>query len=416
MALDDDDMLDCFLNWQEVDEMHPFPLDYGVIANAQAIDARLQQRLQDDPQHYVRNQLTETANVICHIRHNNEPWRICIPDALLQPTVQWYHQALNHLGMNRLHDTIRLHLYHPRLRATVETLVGSCAVCQQAKLPGRGYGELPERNANIAPWSEVALDLIGPWTLKVNDETLTFVALTIIDTVTNYCELIRLHNKTAAHTALQFENAWLSRYPRPIHAIVDQGPEFMGQQFGLLLQRYGIAQHTTTVANPQANALCERLHQTVANSLRVLQHVHQPINIEQAALIVDTALQTAAYSARSAIHGTLKISPGALVFHRDMLLDIPIIADLQLLQQNRQALIDERLLRDNRRRISHDYQPGNQVLLLTYKPDKLQPRATGPYPIETVHTNGTVTIRLSPWITERKNIRHVRPFRQPEPQ
>jgi hypothetical protein len=89
--------------------------------------------------------------------------------------------------------------------------------------------------------------------------------------------------------------------------------------------------------------------------------------------IIDTALITAPYSAQAAIHSTLKISAGALVFHRDMFLDIPIIADLQLLQQQQQALIDKNLMRDNRQHISHDYQPGNEVLLLTYKPNKLDP-------------------------------------------
>ena len=59
-------------------------------------------------------------------------------------------------------------------------------------------------------------------------------------------------------------------------------------------------------------------------------------------------LQTAAYAARVTIHSSMKISPGALVFQRDMLLDIPLIADLHLLQQKRQVLINERLFQANR--------------------------------------------------------------------
>jgi hypothetical protein len=44
-------------------------------------------------------------------------------------------------------------------------------------------------------------------------------------------------------------------------------------------------------------------------------------------------------------------------------------------------------------RISHDYQPGEEVLILTYNPTKLQERASGPFVIEQVHMNGTVMIR-----------------------
>ena len=74
-----------------------------------------------------------------------------------------------------------------------------------------------------------------------------------------------------------------------------------------------------------------------------------------------------------------------------MLLDIPIIADLHLLQEQHQSLINRNLMRANRKRISHNYQPGEEVILLTYKPNKLEPQATGLYIIHSVYTNGTVT-------------------------
>ena len=133
--------------------------------------------------------------------------------------------------------------------------------------------------------------------------------------------------------------------------------------------------------------------------------------MDEAALIVDSALQTAVYSARTAIHSTLKISPGALAFHRDMLLNIPLIADFQLLRDKRQALIDQQLIRANHIRVSHDYQPHEQVLVLAYQTHKLEPRAMRPFIIERVHLNGTVTIRRSPYVTKHKNIRWIRPYR-----
>lgn len=66
------------------------------------------------------------------------------------------------------------------------------------------------------PWSEVAVDVIGPWNLNVNGRKIEFIALMCIDPVTNVVELIRLRNKTAQHVAEQFENVWLARYPRPL--------------------------------------------------------------------------------------------------------------------------------------------------------------------------------------------------------
>jgi hypothetical protein len=45
---------------------------------------------------------------------------------------------------------------------------------------------MPARNPQVAPWHEVAVDLIGPWKIRVNGRRLKFRFLTSIDTVTNY--------------------------------------------------------------------------------------------------------------------------------------------------------------------------------------------------------------------------------------
>ena len=108
----------------------------------------------------------------------------------------------------------------------------------------------------------------------------------------------------------------------------------------------------------------------------------------------------------------MKLSPGAIAFGRDMILDIPIVADMKTLQANKEALINKNLIAENRRRISYDYQVNDQVLKLVHKPGKLEPRAEGPYPITQVHCNGSVTIRLNAHVTERINIRRIKPFRQ----
>ena len=140
--------------------------------------------------------------------------------------------------------------------------------------------------------------------------------------------------------------------------------------------------------------------------------MHHPKDEDAAIDILESAIATAQYLARVATHGTLMISLGALVFCRDMILDIPIIADLISIQKHRQAIIDERVLRANRKRLSHDYQPGDKVLIYAFKPSKLDPRATGPFPIVYTHTNGTVTIRQHPYVFERINVRRIKPYHE----
>jgi hypothetical protein len=88
-------------------------------------------------------------------------------------------------------------------------------------------------------------------------------------------------------------------------------------------------------------------------------------------------------------------------------LDIPLQADLYALQEHRQLRVDKKLINANRKRISHDYEVGKKVMKLTHSTElknKLDARATGPYRIERIHTNGTVTLRTGRYHTERINI------------
>ena len=186
---------------------------------------------------------------------------------------------------------------------------------------------------------------------------------------------------------------------------------FVGHHFHQVLNQHGIKRCPTTVKNPQANAICERMHQAVGNSLRALTSLQPPDGLVEARQMVDTALANAMYAHRATYTKALNASPGSVAFSRDMVLDIPFIADYNLIRDRRQQIVDRNLLLANRRRISHDYHIGDQVLKLVYKPNALEPRFEGPYTIDTVHTNGTITIRLNATTNERISIRRVKPFR-----
>ena len=153
----------------------------------------------------------------------------------------------------------------------------------------------------------------------------------------------------ARHAARAFELGWLHRYPRPVRCIHDQGNEYLGPEFQSLLKKNGIQDVPISVRNPQANAICERMHQVVGNALRTLFNSNPPQDQGNAKEILEYALSLASYSLRATFHRTLGISPGALVFHRDMIIDVPFVANLMLLHNKRQAVVDYNLRRENQR-------------------------------------------------------------------
>jgi hypothetical protein len=215
---------------------------------------------------------------------------------------KWFHTALNYCGLHWLLKTMGLHLYHPRLRILLQSeSQRTVTYAKNRNYPGHN---MPPRQADLLPWEEVAVDLIGPWTVKLPNETYNFMALTCIDPATNFPDA-----------------SWAT------------------------------------------------------------------------------------------IHCTLGMSPGGIVFKRDMLLNIPLLTDFQLLQTRQQTIIDDNLWCTNNQRCQHDYQPGDECLILDHKATgKLDAHFIGPFTIIHTHVNGTITIQQTPHVTDRVNIHQVKPY------
>jgi hypothetical protein len=163
--------------------------------------------------------------------------------------------------------------------------------------------------------------------------------------------------------------------------------------------------------NPQSNAICKRMHQTVGNVLRIIAR-GPPHNIADANEFVDEALSIAMHAMRAGIHSTLGSSPGSLVFNRDMFLNIPLITDWHAITQKREHLIHENLIRENQKRRWYHYLPGQRVLKKHWKLHKLDARTSGPYRVLQTYVNSTVTIELRPGVSERLNIGRVIPYKE----
>ena len=87
----------------------------------------------------------------------------------------------------------------------------------------------------------------------------------MIDVGTFLLEIVPYHDKEAASIARLFDQEWLCRYPRPARVIHDNGNEFLGAEFQEMLHSFDITPKPTTVKNPQANSVIERVHLTIGD-------------------------------------------------------------------------------------------------------------------------------------------------------
>jgi transposase InsO family protein len=382
-----------------------FPLAYPIISRSQQDDQPLQQLIHQHPNLYETRVLQEHPIVFYH-------GKIVVTPELRDPLLQWYHTQLQHPGEDRLFHSIQQHFTWKNITRDVKNLVRTCDFCQRYKRQKKNYGILPPVIHDQHPWNTVCVDLIGPW--KIPNQNRSILALTCIDPCTRYLEIGLPRDKTSETVSFLFDYQWLSRFPRPLECIHDNGSEFISIEFQELLQSYGIASRVTTVRNPQANSIVERVHQVLANMLRTSNLQDNPLDttrkIQQTLRIVQWAVNTT-------YHTTLQASPAQLVFGRDMIMPTTYLANWAAIQARKQ----NRSLRDNRRennyRIPHEYRVGDQVLIRRSLDNlgKLQLPTEGPYTIvsiENLPINGTVVIDRGD-SHETINIRHLLPYFQP---
>jgi hypothetical protein len=126
---------------------------------------------------------------------------------------------------------------------------------------------------------------------------------------------------------------------------------------------------------------------------------------------IDTFIDNAAWAIRSTYHIVLKASPGAAIFGRDMLFDIPFIAYWKQIREYRQSQTDRSNTHENNKRVDYDYKFGDKILIckdgILRKAESIWKKE--PWTITTVHTNGTIRIQCGTK-SERINIRRVTPF------
>jgi hypothetical protein len=155
---------------------------------------------------------------------------------------------------------------------------------------------------------------------------------------------------------------------------------------------YGIKRKPTSIQNQTANAILDNIHAVFTNMLCTAE-------LDMAKSVNASDINIYLLEATGAIHYThhtvLKASPGATIFGRDMLFDIPIIADWKNIGEHRQQLTDLNTAHENECKIDYYYKVVQKILVRNKGlPRKAESRwQKDPWTITTDHTTGTITIQ-----------------------
>eukprot|EP00536_Pseudo-nitzschia_multiseries_P003502 jgi/Psemu1/64177/estExt_Genemark1.C_540102 len=171
------------------------------------------------------------------------------------------------------------------------------------------------------------------------------------------------------------------------------GPEFNGHVFQFPLDYADIKPINISPHTPTVNGIMESSHKIIGQIIRTMINLKLPKSEAGANNLIDEAISTAMHALCCNPISTLRnLLPGALVFNCNMLLNIPLHADIMTLTKHRQAQIDKCLIHANRKHTKHKFTVGHGVADNIHNRNKLDLVHKGPYPILQAHTNNTVTI------------------------
>jgi hypothetical protein len=166
----------------------------------------------------------------------------------------------------------------------------------------------------------------------------------------------------------------------------------------------GLKLEPVTTRNPQANAIAERVHQTIRNIIRTFNVQSMDSDDPWTGMLAATM-----FAARATCHTTLQASPMQLAFGRDAILNAKHMSNWEHIRQRKQTRINENKKHENKSRRAHACSLGDKMLVKARKKSKHELECNGPCEITQVNDNGTVRFQKGT-VNDVTNIRRIKPF------
>ena len=234
--------------------------------------------------------------------------RIMVPPQLIDQIIQYFHEGpiAAHESAGKICARVSRQYWWPGMKRDIAIYIAACEICAKFRHPAK-TPRAPLNPIRVGSPNElVAMDLMGgkeslPTTSRQNKYV--FVA---IDAFTKYAIAVPLPDQTAQSVVRAFLSHWILVFgpPRRVHS--DQGLCFESDLFQQLCNVWRIAKSRTTAYHPQGNGVCERVNQTIKNSLRRVQVPRHPDEW-------DLTLPSVLFAYNTSIHSATGFTPFFLV-------------------------------------------------------------------------------------------------------
>lgn len=238
----------------------------------------------------------------------SDPWKLCVPKPMRDQVMKENHDlpTAGHLGIAKTSARIALRYYWPGMFRDTAKYVRSCFSCQkyktlQSQLPGKMH---PSKNS--APWDTVSTDLIGP--LPRSSRQNSYLVM-FQDRFTKWTVCRPIRKATSKAVTQAFYEDVIMRFGCPNTVITDNGTQYTGQPFKVLLEELGIQHRLTPPYTPQANPV-ERTNKTTKTMIAQMCETDQRK--------WDSCLPELMFALNTARHDSTGFTPALLNFGREL--------------------------------------------------------------------------------------------------
>ena len=312
-----------------------------------------------------------------------------------------------HPGISKTLELISRDYTWVQLKRDVEAYVSGCAVCQRTKPSHqKPTGQLHSLQVPTRPWMDLSMDFIEELPSSYGHNSI----LVVVDRLTKWAIFIptttRLNSPGLAELFLEYV---VCQHGLPTSIVSDRGSKFISKFWRQLTDNLGIKLNLSTAYHPQTDGQTERVNQVLEQYLRIFTSYNQDD--------WSKLLAQASFAYNNARHAAIKLSPfyANFGYHPRWVgeispidgADVPEATNIAASITEVHRYCSSNIAEANRgyakaynakRNTHHDYQPGDEVLLLlqnvrTHRPSKkLDIRSAGPYAV--VERIGTHAYRL----------------------
>ena len=195
-------------------------------------------------------------------------------------------------------------LITPVVRASVSTLIESCAICQKVRGSRANHQAALHTTMVSEPFTTLYADFVGP--LPTSESGCKYI-IVVVDAFTRFCELVPSDDATADSFARALIPI-VSRYGLFEELRSDQGVHFTAKITARLLEFLNIDHVMSVPYRPQSQGIVERLN---AEVMRHLKAFTLPL---KDATVWPTYLPLVQRLLNSAVHKTTGVSPASLLY------------------------------------------------------------------------------------------------------